>query len=77
MLGRLKMDINLCINVYNEMMDGVFKKERHRIGMTGGIQGRFSTQELERSIKKVIVDCGMPVDTTMRYQEPDDHECKV
>jgi hypothetical protein len=77
MLGRLKLDINRCIDVYLDMMDAVFKKERHRIGIKGDFQARFSTDELERSIKKVVVDSGLHVNTTMRHEGPDEQECKV
>jgi hypothetical protein len=77
MLGRLKMNVDHCIDVYIDMMDSVFKKERHRIAINGDFQARFSTAELECSIKKIIVDSHLPVDTTMRYQKSDDGECKV
>jgi hypothetical protein len=78
MLGRLKMDIDRCINVYIGMMDSVFRKGHHRIGPKGNFQARFNTDELERSIKKVIVDRGLLIDTTMRHKgPPDDSECKV
>jgi hypothetical protein len=77
MLGRLKLDINQCIDIYLEMMDGVFKKERHRIGMKGNFQARFSTDELERSIKKAIVSSGLHEDATMRHEGSDEQECKV
>jgi hypothetical protein len=47
MLGRLKMDIDRCIDVYTNMMDNIFKKKRHRINIKGSLQARFSTKELE------------------------------
>jgi outer membrane translocation and assembly module TamA len=77
MLGRLKMDIDRCIDVYTNMMDSIFKKERHRINIKGSFQARFSTEELERAIKKAIVDSGLPVDASMRYRGSDVRECKV
>jgi hypothetical protein len=77
MLGCLKMDVKHCIDVYIGMMDSIFRRERLGFGITGGFRGRFSTEELERSIKRVIVDCGLPVDTTMRHQGLDENECKV
>jgi hypothetical protein len=77
MLGRLKMDIDRCIDVYIDMMDRVFKKEHFPIKINGNVQARFNTQELENAIKKAIEYSDLSVDATMRYEESDASECKV
>jgi ABC-type proline/glycine betaine transport system ATPase subunit len=77
MLGRLRMDVDRCIDVYINMMDQVFKKKHSAIKINGKTQARFDTQELERAIKHVIVESGLPVDTTMRDRNADARDCKV
>ena len=60
MLGRLKMDIDSCIEAYTNMSDSIFRKTHHRINAKNGkIQGRFDTQELERAMKQVIIGAGV------------------
>jgi hypothetical protein len=77
MLGRLRMYIDRCIDVYINMMDQVFKKKHSAIKINGQLQARFDTQELERAIKHVIVESGLPIDTTMRDRNADARHCKV
>jgi len=77
MLGRLEMDIDHCIDAYVNMMDRVFRREQHRIAINGRVQARFSTEELERSIKKVIKESGLDEDVLMRCKESKDEGCKV
>jgi hypothetical protein len=77
MLGRLRMDVDRCIDVYIAMMDKVLKKNHLPIKINGKVQARFDTAELERAIKQVIVESGLPVDATMRDQDADPNECKV
>jgi hypothetical protein len=66
MLGRLEMSVDDCIEKYISMSDRIFVKKRHRLKLNTDIQGRFDTDELERSIKKIIRDAGLPEDATMR-----------
>ena len=66
MLGRLELSVDDCIEKYISMSDRIFVKKRHRLKLNTDIQGRFDTDELERSIKKIIRDAGLPEDTTMR-----------
>lgn len=54
MLGRLQMDIDECITAYADLSDQVFKKKRHRVKISGKVQGRFDTAELERAIKEIV-----------------------
>ena len=60
MLGRLKMDIDSCIDAYVNMSDRILRKTHHRVNATKGkVQGRFDSQELERAIKEIVVRSGL------------------
>jgi hypothetical protein len=54
MLGRLRMDVDSCINAYARLSDSVFQKVKHRVTLGGKVQGRFDSTELERAIKTVV-----------------------
>ena len=70
-LGRLRMDIDQCIDAYVNMFDQVFKKKRLPVTIRGRIQDRFDTQALEKAIKKVVVNqCG-PRHTGQRIKRKD------
>jgi hypothetical protein len=76
MLGRLKMDIDECIAAYTDMSDRIFRKKHHRVRVrTGEIQGRFDTEELERSIKEIIKNKGFEEDALL--MDAPDAPCKV
>ena len=66
MLGRLELSVDECIEKYISMSDRIFIKKRHRMKLNTDIQGRFDTDELEKSIKKIIKDTSLPEDTKMR-----------
>lgn len=74
MLGRLEMSIEACIEAYSDMMDGVFNKVGHRVGLWGNVKGRFDTAALEKAIRKVVKDSGRPETTKMRDPNA---KCKV
>ncbi len=69
------MDIDECISAYTELSDRIFQKWRHRVTMKGKVQGRFDAAELERSVKKVVVQNGLQEDTLLKAS--DDERCKV
>lgn len=54
MLGRLEMNIDECIDAYVTLFDRVFRKKQHRVTINGHVQGRFDTEELERSIRAIV-----------------------
>ena len=54
MLGRLEMNIDECIDAYVALFDQVFQKKWHRVTINGHVQGRFDTEELERSIREIV-----------------------
>lgn len=75
MLGRLKMDVDDCIKAYQSLSAQVFSKKHSLINWGGAIQGRFDTQELEKCIKNIVKNQGMPEDVLMR--DTGDSPCKV
>ena len=75
MLGRLKMDINSCIDAYTHLSDSVFQKLRHRVTVSGKVQGRFDTAGLEQAIKTIVQDQGL--DENALLKDATDSNCKV
>lgn len=75
MLGRLQMTIEDCITAYVNLSDRIFKKQRHRVTIKGTVQGRFDTDELERAIKEIVVQSGLPEDALLWDNVP--ARCKV
>ncbi len=51
MLGRLEMNID---DAYVALFDRLFRKKRHRVTISGNVQGRFDMEELERSIREIV-----------------------
>ena len=75
MLGRLQMNIDDCITAYVNLSDRVFTKRRHRVTISGTVQGRFDTDELEKAIKEIVVQSGLPEDALLWDIVP--ARCKV
>ncbi|KAJ4329522.1 hypothetical protein N0V85_009995, partial [Neurospora sp. IMI 360204] len=74
MLGRLRMTIEHCITAYCILADKVFEKKSHRVTLNGKVQGRFSAAQLEKVVKKVIVEQNLNQDEL--FKDPAD-SCKV
>ncbi|KAI9892414.1 MAG: hypothetical protein M1814_001371 [Vezdaea aestivalis] len=75
MLGRLKMDVQECMDAYVDMSDQIFQKKHNRVSVRGKFQGRFDSDELERCIKKIIRDHGF--DENELLKDLPDASCKV
>jgi hypothetical protein len=75
MLGRLQMTIDECILAYTDMIDRIFQKQRHRVNISGRVQGRFDTKELERAIKEIVTRSGLPEQSLL--MAPDTAQCRV
>ncbi|KAK4918384.1 hypothetical protein LTR49_013776 [Elasticomyces elasticus] len=54
MLGRLRMSVDEAITAYLKLSPVVFKHQRHRMNVRGGLQGRFDEVALEREIKELL-----------------------
>ena len=80
MLGRLEMDVDECIEAYKELMTAVFeKKSLFAVGLRGQIRSRFSSKALEKAIKGVVEEHGVPLNEQF-YVKPDNEDsqkCRV
>ena len=77
MLGRLEMNIDDCIEAFTEMMDEIFK-QKAKIPFklfSGKVKPRYNSATLERCIRKVITNAGLPSDAKLRH--PKYSSCKV
>jgi hypothetical protein len=75
MLGRLRMDVDCCINAYCQLSEAVFHKVHHRIKtLSGKVQGRFDSAVLEASIKSVLTEQGYDPESLLKDL---DSPCKV
>ncbi|KAK3345661.1 hypothetical protein B0H65DRAFT_509300 [Neurospora tetraspora] len=63
-----------CISAYCMLADKVFEKKSHRVTLNGKVQGRFSAAQLEKVVKKVIVEQNLNQDEL--FKDPAD-SCKV
>jgi len=56
MLGRLKMDVDECIKAYTGMFKDIFEKKKHAfsVNFRGNLQGKFDSDVLKESIKKIV-----------------------
>lgn len=71
------MNIDDCIDAFTGMMDEIFK-QKAKIPLklfSGGVKPRYDSVTLERCIKKVITNAGLPPDAKLR--DPKDSSCKV
>ncbi|KAK5219249.1 hypothetical protein LTR72_008431 [Exophiala xenobiotica] len=60
MLGRLEMDVDECITVYNDLIKDVFKEQLHQkaFNLSGDIRSRFDSGKLKKAIEEVIIRRG-------------------
>jgi hypothetical protein len=76
MLGRLEMNIDDCIDAFSEMMDEIFhQKHILPFRLSGNVRERYSSDILEKCIKKVIKDAGFSPDAKLRGEKVS--KCKV
>ena len=76
MLGRLEMDIDDGIEAYVALSDRVFKKKRHSVNVFGQVQGRFDTEELEKSIRQIVTQ-NDPAGEDALLKGAENQQCKV
>lgn len=80
MLGRLKMDVGECIDVYTSMFEIIFDKQKHKYSANlwenfGYLQNRFDSDILRESIKKIVERQGSC--ETTRLNDEGDRPCHV
>ena len=76
MLGRLRMDVQECIDVYLEMADGVFGKVHHLpVNLRGRTHGRYNQDALQEAIENTLQRKGLPKITLLKDDDP--YGCKM
>ena len=75
MLGRLRMDVDECIEAYTDMFGRVFGKRGLPIDWRGKVKGRFDSIVLEECIRDVLRKRGMDVDEPL--EAPESARCKM
>ena len=75
MLGRLKMDVQQCIDAYCSLSARAFKRTRTvPLSMSGKVRERFSSKDLEIAIKEVLSTQGYDEDELLKDL---DTSCRV
>lgn len=80
MLGRLRMNIQECIEAYQKISERVFKPKRSRLNVLGrgkdlwSLDGAFDADELAQAIREVVVNAGEDGDAKLLEDDP---ACKV
>jgi hypothetical protein len=75
MLGRLEMSVDECIDAYCKLSERVFQQTKHRLKLSGRVQGRFDSKELESAIKEILRNRKLEEDTLLKNDS--DSNCKV
>ncbi|EXJ76783.1 uncharacterized protein A1O5_01291 [Cladophialophora psammophila CBS 110553] len=81
MLGRLKMDIDTCIDKYLRLSGEVFQPKRRRLDLFGRggdalkLRGRFSSKKLEEKIQEIVKEQEEDADALLKVEKSP--KCKV
>ena len=75
MLGRLRMDIQPCIDAYSELSRHVFDKKGLPVDWRGRIKGKFKASELESAIKEIVRASGLPDSAVL--DDGEDRGCRA
>ncbi|RAO68141.1 uncharacterized protein BHQ10_004153 [Talaromyces amestolkiae] len=77
MLGRLEMDVDQCIEAYNDLAESVFGERLKRIPMTWRAKtvARFDSSKLEQAVQKVLRQVGEKEDTL--FNDNVERSCKT
>ena len=77
MLGRLEMDVDECIEAYNELSAGVFAKPQRSfpVDFGFGVAPRFDSTKLRDAILTIIASRGLPPDAP--FDDGENHGCRV
>lgn len=90
MLGRLRMDIDDCITVYQDLAGKVFKPKRSKFNFVGkgkdlwNISGSFDAEKFAQAVKDIVQKSGLLVDAklhepSIQSEAPDmsSSQCRV
>ena len=71
MLGRLRMDVQECIDVYLELADKVFTKvHRLPVNLKGRTHGRYNSDALKEAVVNLLLSKQMSPDTLLKDEGP-------
>ena len=83
MLGRLKMDVQSCIDAYVEMSSAIFEPNKHTLNFPGRatdfvlVKGKFDSEKLAQKIRDTITRYSKE-EAEARFTEDDpDPRCRV
>jgi patatin-like phospholipase/acyl hydrolase len=74
MLGRLKMDIEACIEAYLQMSKDVFQPRKRKFDLLGRVndalkvRGRFSSEALKWGIQRIVAQAGENEEAKLRVE---------
>jgi patatin-like phospholipase/acyl hydrolase len=74
MLGRLKMDIEACIEAYLQISKGVFQPRKNKFDLIGRandalkVRGRFDSEALKREIQRIVAQAGEKEEAKLRVE---------
>jgi hypothetical protein len=74
MLGRLKMNVDECIDAYLQLSGDVFQPRRSLFNLFGRasdalkVRGRFSSEELKRKIQQITESAGQGVNSKLKVE---------
>jgi hypothetical protein len=84
MLGRLKMDVEECINVYLRISNDVFQPRRKNSWEFWGkakdalkVKGRFSSEALKKKIQDIVVAAGEEAEAKLKIEAKPKPKCRV
>jgi hypothetical protein len=77
MLGRLEMDVDVCITAYSELMKAVFAEKSSwlPVGWSGNVRARFDSTKLKSAVEDVISSNG--VSPTDAFHDGKDRGCRT
>ena len=75
MLGRLKMDVQQCIEAYRSLSSEAFTRIHHSpVNAKAKVQAAFSSANLEAAVKHILVNQGYREDALLKDT---DEGCRV
>ena len=83
MLGRLKMDVQSCIDAYVEMSSAIFEPKKHKLNIPGRatnfvlVRGKFDSEKLAQKIRDTITRYSNDEADARLAEDDPDPKCRV
>lgn len=77
MLGRLEMDVDVCISVYVDLIKGVFEKKSSwlPVSLGGSVKAQFDSKKLRSAVEQAIERSG--ASPTDLFNDGQSRGCRV